>query len=112
MKATCNRCHEEFDAESITWARHKGTGKDAQGCAGKDDNGKPQFYGSNVNQIWAEDEYEEFEQQVGGVGTFGMCEDCCERKWKAEEANPYRSKLAPAWFDPADAGEVWGEDEY
>lgn len=111
MKTECNTCGKEFDAPTMTWARNKRTGQEAGGCDGRDENGKLGWHGQDWNDKWPESEVEEFEQQVGGVGTFGKCPDCEERYHRAcERAAEYNSPCAPDWFDPGYAGERWDDD--
>ena len=104
MKAECNTCGNEFEAESITWARHKETGDEALGYDGE------AWEGASGHK-WEPTEVDEYEQQVGGVGTFGKCPACCNRYHRAREReNEYNTGIAPAWFDRDFAGERWDND--
>ena len=112
MKANCICCDATFEAESITWASHRETQEDAAGCRGRNPDGSLTWYGAD-NADWAPEDCVEFEKQVGGVGTFGRCPKCANRKIRAEErASRYSSPCAPDWFDPGYAGERWSEDDY
>lgn len=104
MRAECNTCGKVFDAESTTWARNRETGIEAAGFDGEC------WYGHNGRR-WASTEVDEYEIQVGGVGTFGKCPACCDRYHKAREREAeYNTPCAPDWFDPNYAGERWDDD--
>lgn len=103
MKAECVGCGVEFEAETATWARHKITGLEAEGYDGTN------WYGSDGQ--WSSNEAVEYEQQVGGVGTFGRCPKCVDRMHAARErSRELTSDVAPDWFDPGYAGERWDDD--
>lgn len=105
MKAECIRCGDAFEAEEATWARHKISGVEAGGYDGTN------WYGEDGVQ-WPESMAVEYQQQVGGVGTFGRCPACVEQLHAAQErAAEYDTPCAPEWFDPGYAGERW-EDDY
>lgn len=69
-------------------------------------------------------EYEDSSVLAGQSGRWVL--DCYETEAEAREEHPdaevingntYRPPVivpdcAPAWFDPADAGEAWGEEDY
>lgn len=103
MKAECIGCGDEFEAEDAPWARHRLTGREAEGYSGTN------WYGPEGD--WPDEDAIEYRVQVGGVGTFGRCPACVERIHEAgERAAEYRSDVAPSWFDPDYAGERWDSD--
>lgn len=86
----------------MTWARNTRTGEEATGRS-------DHWYGSDGD--WPASEVEEFEQQIGGVGTFGKCQKCVDRYHEARErAAEYNSPAPPEWFDESYAGERWDND--
>ncbi|MCR9292037.1 MAG: hypothetical protein NXI32_04910 [bacterium] len=106
MKAECTRCDTVFDAETIVWARNTRTGEEAHGGNSK----THQWYGV-AGKTWPAQETQEYEVQVGGVGTFGLCPECCDKHHRARErAAEYDSPCPPAWFDESYAGERWDDD--
>jgi hypothetical protein len=105
MKANCQKCEKSFNAESMTWARNIVTGEE---CSGGD--GKGNWFGIS-QQAWPASEVQEFEQQIGGVGSFGLCPPCVNTREKAmERARGYMSDVPPADFDPDYCGERWSDD--
>ncbi len=42
-----------------------------------------------------------------------FCPPCRDKRLNSlERARAYMTDLPPAWFDPANAGEAWHEDDY
>lgn len=104
MEAECIACGARFEADSVTWARHRVSGVEADGYDGE------AWYGRD-GEPWLPEHTEEYEMQMGGVGTFGRCPTCVERIHRAEErAAEYRADVPPEWFDPDYAGERWDDD--
>lgn len=98
MKADCRLCGKSFNANSTVWARHKVSGREAEG------RGPDGWYGGGEE---GGDVWEEYEAMVGSPGFFGLCDRCIDARMERDAR--YGSSAAPEWFDPSYAGERWDD---
>jgi len=67
---------------------------------------------SREREYWREGEYWVLESLAQAAYDV-RCESCAERKIEIERRARELTSVTPAsWFDPAYAGEAWGEDNY